>query len=240
MTQEKRLAQESTGYQGDEQAEALYSEPSEVKLTLQQKIIAVQNELKAPKGQYNSFGKYKYRSQEDILEALKPLLDKYGLLQTISDQILIIGDRFYIKSEVVVSDGATMIHTNAFAREPENKKGMDESQITGTASSYARKYALNGMWLIDDTKDADTDEHQEQVESTPNRQPPAKKPVKADDDGKEWINKDTKDWANAEAKIRAGKIKAVELRDFYKVSNDSMEYFKSLEPQDEYIDLPFN
>jgi hypothetical protein len=240
MTQEKRLAQESVGYQGDEQAEALYSEPSEVKLTLQQKIIAVQNELKAPKGQYNSFGKYKYRSQEDILEALKPLLDKYGLLQTISDQILIIGDRFYIKSEVVVSDGATMIHTNAFAREPENKKGMDESQITGTASSYARKYALNGMWLIDDTKDADTDEHQEQVDSAPNRKPSAKKAAKVDDDGKEWINKDTKDWANAEAKIRAGKIKAVELRDFYKVSNDSMEYFKSLEPQEEYIDLPFN
>lgn len=239
------MAQEGQGYQAE--AEALYSEPIEEQvndltpdLTLNQKLIAVQNELKAPKGQFNSFGKYKYRSQEDILEALKPLLDKYGLLQTISDQVMIVGDRFYIRSEVCVSNGVDMLHTYGFAREPENKKGMDESQITGTASSYARKYALNGMWLIDDTKDADTDEHQEQVESTPNRQPSAKKPAKVDDDDKDWINKDTKDWANAEAKVRAGKIKAVELRDFYKVSNDSMEYFKSLEPQEDYVDLPFN
>ena len=122
-----------------------------------EKLIAIQSELKAPKGQYNNFGKYKYRSCEDILEALKPLLSKNKCELTLSDEIVIVGSRQYVKAIATISDGTETKTVTAFAREPEQKKGMDESQITGTASSYARKYALNGLFLIDDTKDADTD-----------------------------------------------------------------------------------
>lgn len=125
-------------------------------------LIEIQKELKAPKGQYNSFGKYKYRSAEDILEAVKPLLHKYGCQLTLSDEIVLIGDRYYIKATATMSNGEDAVWTTAYAREDEDKKGMDGSQITGTASSYARKYALNGLFLIDDTKDADTDEYKEQ------------------------------------------------------------------------------
>jgi hypothetical protein len=128
-------------------------------LKFHERIIAIQSELKAPKNQFNKFGKFAYRSCEDILEALKPLLKKHGLRQVIDDSIELIGDRYYVKATVFVIGENAEINTSAYAREPENKKGMDESQVTGTASSYARKYALNGMWLIDDTKDADTDEH---------------------------------------------------------------------------------
>lgn len=126
------------------------------------RIVKIQNELKAPKGQYNSFGKYRYRSQEDILEAVKPLLAENGLLQTITDKVEYIGDtasgdgRYYISATVRVTDGKNTVEVTGYAREAYSKKGMDDSQITGTASSYARKYALGGMWLIDDTKDADT------------------------------------------------------------------------------------
>ena len=127
------------------------------------KIVAIQEQLKAPKNQYNSFGKYKYRSCEDILEALKPLLSKQKLFMSMSDEIVQVEDRFYVKATVTVRDTNDIVSVSAFAREPSTKKGMDDSQITGTASSYARKYALNGMWLIDDTKDADTDEHEKQT-----------------------------------------------------------------------------
>lgn len=121
----------------------------------------IQKELKAPKGQYNSFGKYKYRSCEDIVEAVKAILpDGFSLL--LSDEIILIGDRFYVKATASLASGNDMTSVSAYAREPENKKGMDPSQITGTASSYARKYALNGLFAIDDTKDADTDEHKNQ------------------------------------------------------------------------------
>lgn len=127
----------------------------------------IQQELKAPKGQYNNFGKYAYRSAEDILEAVKPLLAKYGALLTISDEITEVGGRIYVKAVCTISDGTTELAVTAYAREPESKKGMDDSQITGTASSYARKYALNGLFLIDDTKDADTDEYANQQGSKP-------------------------------------------------------------------------
>jgi hypothetical protein len=128
----------------------------------------IQAELKAPKGQYNSFGKYHYRSAEDILEAVKPLLIKYGVLMTITDDVIAVADRIYVKATVTVENSKGVTKTvNAYAREPQDKKGMDDSQITGTASSYARKYALNGMFLIDDTKDADTDEYAEQTKAKP-------------------------------------------------------------------------
>ena len=125
------------------------------------KLMTVQSKLKAPKGQYNSFGKYRYRSCEDILTAVKPLLAEVGATIVITDSIEAVGNRMYVKATaffIDINDGIE-IHNSAYAREDEAKKGMDGSQITGTASSYARKYALNGLLLIDDTKDADTDEN---------------------------------------------------------------------------------
>lgn len=127
----------------------------------------IQQELKAPKSQRNSFGNYNYRSCEDILEAVKPLLAKYNAILTLEDELVQVGERYYIKATATFTDGKEPITATAFAREAETKKGMDDSQITGTASSYARKYALNGLFLIDDTKDADTDEHARQTKKTP-------------------------------------------------------------------------
>jgi hypothetical protein len=114
----------------------------------------IQKELKAPKNQFNAFGKYKYRSCEDILEAVKPLLNNATLV--INDEMVVIGERYYIKATATLTEADKSISATAYAREPEEKKGMDSAQITGATSSYARKYALNGLFLIDDTKDADT------------------------------------------------------------------------------------
>lgn len=139
-------------------------------MKLHEKLLAIQTKLKAPKGQYNSFGKYSYRSAEDILEAVKPLNAEQGVLLTIMDEIKEIGGRVYVVATATVSDGTDTLQVSAFAREPENKKGMDESQITGATSSYARKYALNGLYAIDDNKDADTDEHKQQQENAPKKQ----------------------------------------------------------------------
>ena len=140
---------------------------SEEKLNLTQRLLNAQSELKAPKGQYNSFGKYKYRSAEDILEAVKPINVRNGILLTITDEPILIGEWHYIKASATVTDGVDNLTVTAYARESENKKGQDLSQITGTASSYARKYALNGLYLIDDTKDADTDEYRNQGNKAP-------------------------------------------------------------------------
>ncbi len=131
-----------------------------------EELIKIQSELKAPKNKYNSFGKYSYRSCEDILEAVKPLLKKHGCYMTITDDVFVAGDRFYIRATVslVNKDGKSVIGVG-LAREDKSKAGMSESQITGTASSYARKYALNGLFLIDDTKDADTDEYKVESEA---------------------------------------------------------------------------
>ena len=153
--------------------------------TIYEKLLSVQNELKAPKDKRNNFGEYNYRSCEGILEAVKPLLQAQGLMLTIKDEVVNIGDRYYVRATVLLDDISSNgeIAITALAREEEAKKGMDASQITGTASSYARKYALNGLFLIDDTKDADTDEfhrttqengQKTNVATQPN-QPPAKK-----------------------------------------------------------------
>jgi hypothetical protein len=143
-------------------------------MNIYEKLNKVQEELKAPKGQYNNFGKYKYRSCEDILEAVKPLLKENKLILQLNDSVELIGERYYIKAVAKIVDiekpmledeeisVENCIVNTAYARESEKKTGMDESQITGTASSYARKYALNGLFLIDDTKDADTDEYVKQ------------------------------------------------------------------------------
>lgn len=124
-----------------------------------QVLAKIQSELKAPKGQFNSFGKYNYRSCEDIVEAVKPILHAHNASLLISDEIVAIGDRVYVKATATISfTKDEEISVSAFAREPLTKKGMDEAQITGATSSYARKYALNGLFAIDDTKDADTQE----------------------------------------------------------------------------------
>ncbi len=130
-----------------------------------QKLIKVQSELKAPKGQKNTFGNYNYRSAEDILEAVKPLLSEQGLLMTITDIVEQIGERYYIQAKVTLTDGEDTVEVTGYARESLNKKGMDDSQITGTASSYARKYAMNGLFLIDDTKDSDSNENRTEREN---------------------------------------------------------------------------
>lgn len=126
----------------------------------------IQQGLKCNKGQYNSFGKYKYRSCEDILESVKPLLLANKCILTLSDELVYLGDRYYIKATATIKNIETneVVSNTAYAREEETKKGMDGSQITGTSSSYARKYALNGLFCIDDTKDADTDEFANQTQ----------------------------------------------------------------------------
>ena len=126
-------------------------------MNVYEKLAAIQSELKAPKNQYNNFGKYAYRNCEDILEALKPLLKEHKSTIYISDEIVTVLERFYVKATVTFIDAETgeKIINTAYAREEEDKKGMDGSQVTGSSSSYARKYALNGMFAIDDTKDSD-------------------------------------------------------------------------------------
>ena len=122
-------------------------------------MLDIQSVLVAPKNQYNNFGKYKYRSLEDITEAVKPLLHKAGLTLFLTDEIVLIGDRYYVKATASVTNGESTYQVSAYAREPQSRKGMDESQITGAASSYARKYAMNGLFAIDDTKDADSSDN---------------------------------------------------------------------------------
>lgn len=134
-------------------------------------LVNIQAKLKAPKGQVNKFGGYKYRSCEDILEAVKPLLNENKCTLTVCDEIVMVGTRIYIKATATIrNEQGETEQTTAFAREPESKKGMDEPQVTGTASSYARKYALNGLFAIDDTKDADTNEYKMQSDAAPAKQ----------------------------------------------------------------------
>ena len=151
-------------------------------MDIKSKLNAIQIELKAPKNLYNSFGKYKYRNAEGICEAVKPLLDKYKAVLTISDDIVEVGGRIYVRATATIidtesdtkskmgSDGfittqISKIEVSAYAREADDKKGMDAAQVTGATSSYARKYALNGLFLLDDTKDVDSEEYQAQAKS---------------------------------------------------------------------------
>ena len=150
--------------------------------TLIERLAAIQSRLHAPKNQRNEFGKYNYRSCEDILEAVKPLLN--GLVLTITDDVTEVGGRIYVKATATVTDGAESITATAFAREAETRKGMDESQITGSASSYARKYALNGLLLIDDNKDADSQDNSEQGQKAKPAQKPFDLPAAL-----EWVRK---------------------------------------------------
>lgn len=154
------------------------------KLNIFQKLQKVQFEMKAPKNLTNTFGKYKYRNCEGILEAFKPFGKKYGLVLTLDDSVFHDNGRFYVMATATlidVDDPAITITNSALARESAEKKGMDDSQITGTASSYARKYALNGLFLLDDTKDADTDEYHKQTNRKSSAQEDAEVDARFDD-----------------------------------------------------------
>ena len=153
-------------------------------MTLIDKLAAIQTKLHAPKNQKNTFGGYNYRSCEDILEAVKPLLD--GLVLTITDEVTDVGGRIYVKATARLTDGKDAMTATAFAREAESRKGMDESQITGSTSSYARKYALNGLFLIDDNKDADSQDNSEQGQKA--KPQPAQKPFDLPA-ALEWVKK---------------------------------------------------
>jgi len=192
------------------------------------KLTLIQSELNAPKNRHNSFGNYSYRSLEDILEAVKPLLKREGLVLTLTDTIEYIGDNYYVKAVARLTDGNQELQATAYAREALEKKGMDVSQITGSASSYARKYCLNGLFLIDDTKDADTDEYKmkEQHENKAFVPDENKKWLSEGGDGKKSTTQE--EFIKVEAKVKEGKIDPKLLRNYYKVSKDTMSYFESI------------
>jgi len=129
-------------------------------------LAKIQSQIKAPKGQFNAFGKYKYRSCEDIVEAIKPVLAEHGFFLILTDDVVMIGTRFYFKAVATISDGTVFFSATGWAREEETKKGMDGSQVSGASSSYARKYALNGLFAIDDTKDSDATNTGDKAEQT--------------------------------------------------------------------------
>lgn len=141
-------------------------------MAIYEKLLNIQSELKAPKNQTNNFGRYNYRSCEDILEAVKPILKKEKCVVIVNDEIEQVDNRFYVKATVSLVDveSGEIIASSAYAREEENKKGMDSSQVTGASSSYARKYALNGLFAIDDTKDSDVTNSGEENESSASQQ----------------------------------------------------------------------
>ena len=192
-------------------------------------LSKLQAALKVPKNRLNSFSKFKYRNLEDIMEGVKPLLVEHGLTLTLTDDLVQIGDRYYIKATARISDGKTEQVTTAFAREPEIKKGMDEPQITGTASSYARKYALAGLLLLDDAEDIDSMDNREEP-----RKSPSKSPRESDDkiwldeggDGVKGTTRET--FIKVEEAVKSGRVKPADLRKHYKVSKQVMQYFESM------------
>ena len=172
-----------------------------------EKLRKIQAELKAPKNQRNNFGKYNYRSCEDILEAVKPLLDKYKCTLTISDEVREVCGVLFVEAIVFISDGKDSVHTKAQAGIDPNRKGMDIAQSFGSSSSYARKYCLNGLFLIDDTKDADsTNTHGKGAKSTE----------------KSWLNKGTAEFKKVQTYLKGGgNISKVEEK--YRISKEVKE-----------------
>lgn len=157
---------------------------SDTKETVQEALIRIQKSLEAPKNQWNKFGEFHYRSCEDILSAVKPLLQNCTLVM--SDEIVEIGGRVYVKATATLKNGES-ISATAYAREPEHKTKMDDAQVTGSSSSYARKYALNGLFCIDDTKDADTQDNTEEGKKPPAQAVKATKPTVTSDEGLPWL-----------------------------------------------------
>lgn len=173
--------------------------------SLSDKLVNIQGRLKAPKNQRNSFGNYNYRSCEDILEAVKPLLKEHNLVLNLTDETMQIGEIYFIQANAVISDGDKSIAVKAQAGVQPNKKGMDIAQSFGASSSYARKYALNGLFLIDDTKDADAMNTHEDEEETL--------------DNKPWLQKNTPQFENAKKALADG-FKITDIRKKYKVSKE--------------------
>lgn len=186
-------------------------------VVLTQRVGDIQHKLKAPKGQYNSFGKYNYRSCEDILEGVKPLLKEHNLALLIDDEIVQIGERYYVKATAKITDGRECVSATAYAREPDTKKGMDESQITGATSSYARKYALNALLCIDDTKDADTMDN-------------SKKPV-------QQTQETVYNWQTLKARAAQGGISEDELKHYLK---ETLKVNESKDMTQEHYQQAFN
>ena len=186
------------------------------------KLLEIQQRLKAPKGQYNNFGKYKYRSCEDILEAVKPILKEVGCTLTLSDEIVEKGGRFYVMATAWLRGEDTDERTTGYARESESKAGMDASQITGTASSYARKYALNGLFCIDDTKDADTDEYANQ-----NKKASPSQPSKPKETTKELMHPGHEKWQSMLQSIIDGKCTLEKVKSKYRLLEE--DEFKAKE-----------
>lgn len=186
-------------------------------VVLTQMVGDIQHKLKAPKGQYNSFGKYNYRSCEDILEGVKPLLKEHDLALLIDDEIVQIGERYYVKATAKITDGREIVSATAYAREPDTKKGMDESQITGATSSYARKYALNALLCIDDTKDADTMDN-------------SKKPV-------QQTQETVYNWQTLKARATQGGISEDELKHYLK---ETLKVNESKDMTQEHYQQAFN
>jgi hypothetical protein len=173
------------------------------------KLRLIQSELKAPKNQRNNFGKYNYRSCEDILEAVKPLLKKHKCTLTISDEVKELGGLLFVEAISIISDGENQVHVKAQAGIDPNRKGMDIAQSFGSSSSYARKYSLNGLFLIDDTKDADATNTHNKAPKTP-----------ASD--KQWLNKGTDEFKKVQAYIKGGgSIDKVEAK--YRISKETKE-----------------
>ena len=193
-------------------------------MSIYAKLAKIQQEIKCHKGQRNNFGNYNYRSVEDIQEAVKPLLG--DLFLHVSDEIVLIGDRYYVKATAVITDGEREITNSAYAREAENKKGMDPAQLTGATSSYARKYALGGLLLLDDTKDADSQDNTQQGSHNGAQA--------QNDDDKPWFNDSDLDKFRGKMieDIQNGKpadqiIKS--LRNHYKVSKKMAGFISDLE-----------
>ena len=186
-------------------------------VVLTQRVGDIQHKLKAPKGQYNSFGKYNYRSCEDILEGVKPLLKEHNLALLINDEIVQIGERYYVKATAKITDGRECVSATAYAREPDTKKGMDESQITGATSSYARKYALNALLCIDDTKDADTMDN-------------SKKPV-------QQTQETVYNWQTLKARATQGGISEDDLKHYLK---ETLKVNESKDMTQEHYQQAFN
>lgn len=192
------------------------------------KLVKIQNNLKAPKTRKNTYSNFQYRSAEDILEAVKPLLLKEGLFLTLSDTIEQIGDSTYVKSIACVTDGNMTYSVTALAKESTRESLMDDPQRSGAASSYARKYALGGLFLIDSSdQDPDSDSYQKQMKS--NMKTTETSPTKWLSEGGDGEKSTTQDeFIKVETAVKQGKIQAKDLRRYYKVSKDTMEYFKGL------------
>lgn len=201
--------------------------------TLEEALLEVQSKLKAPKGLRNTFGNYSYRNTEGILEAVKPLLLEEGLTLKITDGLEAIGDRYYVKATVILTKGSETLEVSAYAREEETKKGMDASQITGSSSSYARKYALNGLFLIDDTKDADSDEYTKQTKDDSAK--PATKTTTAPKvpstptaTVKTWLNQNTDVYKEVERSLKEGRITMSEIIKLYNLSGATKSKLEGL------------